>query len=329
MEKLLDTCEHPVRIKDKRKGGYIFVPCGHCIACRHKYQLMWRERLEAESKQSASVLFFTLTYDNEHVPMACLDRELGILSVNRDVPNVDVNEYRLSLQDLSFDSFPKLCINHNSSEYVKDVFPVVCKSDVQAFIKRLRRRISYDSANLLSDVSVLDKSIRYFIAAEYGPNTFRPHYHGLLFFKDKRVSKAVAERYFYESWHLCDRRNLDCSEVFSCASSYVSKYVTVDSRLPRILQIAPFCTFSLRSSRPSIGSAVMSFDDLVDKVKCHSLTYDKVTVSQTGILQTVQLPIRKAVIGQFLSPSIGNIAILVTSIFASMVRTLNTVQTHN
>ena len=57
MNGLLQSCERPVRIKDKVKGGYMFVPCGHCDSCRRKYQLAWRERLEAESRNSVSVLF--------------------------------------------------------------------------------------------------------------------------------------------------------------------------------------------------------------------------------------------------------------------------------
>ena len=52
MNGLLQSCEHPVRINDKVKGGYMFVPCGHCDSCRRKYQLAWRERLEAESRNS-------------------------------------------------------------------------------------------------------------------------------------------------------------------------------------------------------------------------------------------------------------------------------------
>ena len=300
MNNLLQSCERPVRIKDKVKGGYMYVPCGHCDSCRRKYQLQWRERLEAESRNSVSVLFFTLTYDNEHVPIASLSPDGKFLSVNRkSIDNIYFDDY-----DVNFDSqqFPKLCINHNSNEYVTNSFPVVCREDVQLFIKRLRRRVEYDSHSLLSGVSSSDKAFRYFIASEYGPNTFRPHYHGLLFFKSKRTSKAVAQRYIYESWQLCDRRNLDCQEVFSCASSYVSKYVVADTRVPLILQIPPLATFSLRSSRPAIGSCVLNFNELCDKVKLHSLVINKVVVNTDGVACNVSVPISSRVINRFFVP---------------------------
>ena len=159
----------------------------------------------------------------------------------------------------SSDLFP----SHDNN--LKNSFPVVCREDVQLFIKRLRRRLEYDTHSLLSNLSDDDKTFRYFVCSEYGPNTFRPHYHGLLFFKNKRTAQAVAERYIYESWQLCDRRNLDCQEVFSCASSYVSKYVVSDTRLPFILQVPALATFSLRSTRPAIGACVLSLDEFYSK----------------------------------------------------------------
>lgn len=44
----------------------------------------------------------------------------------------------------------------------------LCKRDVQLFMKRLRARFS-------------DDNIRFFMCGEYGPSTFRPHYHLILF----------------------------------------------------------------------------------------------------------------------------------------------------
>ena len=44
----------------------------------------------------------------------------------------------------------------------------LCKRDFQLFMKRLRKRFS-------------DDTIRFFMCGEYGPTTFRPHYHAILF----------------------------------------------------------------------------------------------------------------------------------------------------
>lgn len=50
---------------------------------------------------------------------------------------------------------------------------LVCKSDVQRFIKRLR--------NVGRDYDISIPSFKYFIGAEYGSRFHRPHYHGILF----------------------------------------------------------------------------------------------------------------------------------------------------
>lgn len=50
----------------------------------------------------------------------------------------------------------------------------VHKSDVQKFLKRFRKL----------------HECRYFIAAEYGSKTGRPHYHGIMFFNELRGKKA-------------------------------------------------------------------------------------------------------------------------------------------
>lgn len=47
------------------------IPCGHCVGCRLERARQWKERicLEAEGYPAGSVLFATLTYDEEHLPL--------------------------------------------------------------------------------------------------------------------------------------------------------------------------------------------------------------------------------------------------------------------
>lgn len=44
----------------------------------------------------------------------------------------------------------------------------LCKKDIQKFFKRLRKRTGL-------------KNIKYFLTGEYGPTTFRPHYHAIIY----------------------------------------------------------------------------------------------------------------------------------------------------
>lgn len=66
-------------------------------------------------------------------------------------------------------------------------FSLTSKRDVVLFLKRLRKRFK-------------SKVVRYFICSEYGPTTQRPHYHGLLFFKEN-VSNEKIIKILEEVWH--------------------------------------------------------------------------------------------------------------------------------
>lgn len=72
-------CTSPITIKNKRKHfipgidkEYLTVPCGHCLECRnekrnHIYFLSYFEHLQAIFN-GGFTQFFTLTYDNNHIP---------------------------------------------------------------------------------------------------------------------------------------------------------------------------------------------------------------------------------------------------------------------
>lgn len=59
-------CTSPISIKTD--GGYMFVPCGQCIACRINKARDWSTRVYAESRCYSESIFLTLTYDDEHLP---------------------------------------------------------------------------------------------------------------------------------------------------------------------------------------------------------------------------------------------------------------------
>jgi len=53
--------------------------------------------------------------------------------------------------------------------------------DVQLFLKRLRKRLR-SLLKIPTKEYKFSSTMRYFIVSEYGDHTFRPHYHGILFF---------------------------------------------------------------------------------------------------------------------------------------------------
>lgn len=69
-------------------------------------------------------------------------------------------------------------IKHN----VPNRIPYVCNRDLDLFLKRLR---SYYP----------DEKICYYAVSEYGPTSFRPHWHLLLFSNSERFSKLFLKMY--------------------------------------------------------------------------------------------------------------------------------------
>ena len=266
----------------------MYVPCGHCRNCRSSYRAKWLQRLNLECDASASVLFFTLTYDNQHIPLLTFNRKTGECVSNRS-PHDDFNAlYELPSFNLK-SKIPYVQLSKFTTS--TEQFGYSCKSDVQKFLKRLRRALDYDSQGLLSDVPSPMRQVRYFVCSEYGPHTFRPHYHGLLFFRDKRTALAVKQYYLRACWQLCRSENVDVSEVASNAAQYVSKYVSCDTRLPLILKAPVTHTFHLFSRSPTIGVPYLKLHDLSDKLVNHALTYHKAIAIKDGGITDVELPL--------------------------------------
>ena len=99
-----------------------------------------------------------------------------------------------------------------------------------------------------------DIQFRYFLCGEYGPWSLRPHYHVLLWFKEKFNEQQLSyiKKVISESW---TAGIVDIQAVtYNGINNYVSSYVTSCSNLPRVLQrkhLRPFVCFS---KNPCIGS---------------------------------------------------------------------------
>lgn len=203
------NCLHPVKIKyddiTKYNESYtteLFVPCGRCQACIFNNANEWRSRLEIEYENASSSYFVTLTYDDAKLPLGNCSDSLG-------------------------NSF---------------IAPVVCKRDIQLFLKRLRKSHPHSK-------------IRYFIVSEYGPRTLRPHYHGILFglpYKNTGGEKAIvdATKAIERSW-LNGFVTID--KVTFGRIAYVTKYLSCVTDLPEYLPKP----FRLMSTRPAIGSSYL------------------------------------------------------------------------
>lgn len=132
------------------------------------------------------------------------------------------------------------------------------KPDLQKFFKRLRKRFP-------------DKEIRYYAAGEYGSNTFRPHYHAIIFglsledFPDcKPRGRNELGQVHYESEEFLRIWNQGFCLLASVSwqtCAYVARYVqkkvnSANTWLTDSLGAEP--EFSLMSRRPGIGAYYMT-----------------------------------------------------------------------
>lgn len=96
--------------------------------------------------------------------------------------------------------------------------PVLNPYDQNLFFKRLRRKLE----------KISDEKISYYLVSEYGPRTYRPHWHGILFFNSDAVSQVICE-YISTCWSY---GRTDCSLSRGSAAGYVASYINSFVGLP-------------------------------------------------------------------------------------------------
>lgn len=109
------------------------------------------------------------------------------------------------------------------------------KTDIQLFNKRLRHKLEK-----------YDAKCRFYIVSEYGPNTQRPHYHGI-YFLDKDITLDDFDSLVRASW---PSPNITVDIVTDSRIKYVTEYVFTRKDVPSHLPD----NFRLVSRNPGLGS---------------------------------------------------------------------------
>lgn len=237
---LLFTCEHPKKITTK-DGRTMVVSCGHCLSCIVQKAHAKSNVCAQQEKISKYTFFVTLTYNKDYIPCAypvylyddaqpsrkqyieLYDEETGELLGSCYYPHKKC----------------KAIINRTDDKKLH----YARYSDVQKFIKRLRRRIE------TSKKSYNNEKIKYYSVSEYGPRTFRPHFHILLYLDSPELSQDLAKIV-----RSCWTNGFSYTTLSKGhATSYVASYVNSVTSLPKILQTSstnPKCSHSSRLALP-------------------------------------------------------------------------------
>lgn len=256
--KYFRSCVHPVVVKNKY-GELHKVGCGHCVLCNYRKSLSWSTRLNLEAQESKYVFFFTLTYADD-----CLPYMLHVPAFDSLVVPDDT-----CVDHFGHDERCGLCIDLKSYNWTESdrksfdsiissrgFLPILSRRDVQLFVKRVRRSIQTNFISKCSDEKEKEKyKISYAICGEYGPTTFRPHFHGVFMFDNFEIAREIS-RYIHKAWSYGSSRVRILGDAKGV--DYVSRYVSGLHSLPQFFKLKEIRPFLLVSKSNLIGARALS-----------------------------------------------------------------------
>lgn len=257
-------CYNPRVVMNKYTGDLVEVGCGVCKACLQRRAGKMSFLCSMEEADHRYCMFVTLTYAPHYAPLmypVVVNKEGQQLILWKskcerlgDVGKVMAVDYECNHKSKDLRGYLALLKHKVDPKHELDgCMTYVSKRDIQLFLKRFRK--------VLSNYS--DEKIRYYVVSEYGPKTFRAHYH-LLFFYDKPETQKFIRRCVRFAWSektretvkarsgktIYKRRSLgrvDMSLSRGKCTSYVARYVNSNCYIPPFLGSLSTKPFSLHS----------------------------------------------------------------------------------
>ena len=244
------NCEHPQTIFNKYINRTVTVSCGKCKTCRNQRNVRWVQRLQDEKKCWRYCFELYLDYNDDYLPSFDFgdnghlhERQVRFYNIKDDSV---ITELPLDFMD-EFDQVDKdYVLDRLNDHYTALPHPSV--RDIQLFKKRLNKYVRI--------LTGYYSTFRSAIAAEIGPTTFRPHYHGVLYFNDSRLSDSIL-RLCRKAWQDGNGHSLGhayCRPDRGGLCSYVASYIVRPTDLPALYSLPAFRPFFLSSRHPPIGS---------------------------------------------------------------------------
>lgn len=250
---LSSECLHPVRVLNKYTNEVLYVPCGHCYSCIKNKANRDTSLAINMASHFRYCYFVFLSYTDEFLPYmemykstpsglcdgTCnvysfrsinrnirIHREHGADRVINDEEFIVIHSMTpAEYEDIIVKSHGRYnsarnCVTYPSFSECDNRVPYCNMSDIQLFFKRLRFHIDKE----------YNEKICYYVVSEYGPRTYRPHWHLLLFFDSPQLTEVISQ-YISEAWSY---GNTTCSLSRGGSASYVASYVNSSVCLPSL-----------------------------------------------------------------------------------------------
>jgi hypothetical protein len=171
--------------------------------------------------------------------------------------------------------FARKCVVFPSIDECRNEVLVLNPYDQNLFFKRLRKLIA----------EKYDEKICYYLVSEYGGRTYRPHWHGILFFNSDELTSSICEL-VSKSWSY---GLADCSLSRGSAAGYVASYINSFVDLPdffnRHKEIKPK---SYHSKGLSVNSLFRQSSDISEIQEVAASCFDGFSVPINGEYVTVK-----------------------------------------
>lgn len=291
MNKLVTRCQNPRTVVNKYTHEPVVVPCGVCPSCVLRRSGIQTNLLTTYSSQFRYVYFVTLTYAPRFLPTlevsvieTCTD-DIADVSCVPDINNLDPcddNRYLFGFRSVprsasvklknstvkrtfkdpevrfSYPMKPKqlLSILRKIKHNIPNRIPYICNRDLDLFLKRLRSYYPYEK-------------LRYYAVSEYGPKSYRPHWHLLLFSNSEQFSKTILKN-VSKAWSY-GRCDASLSRGFAApyVASYVNSFVALPSfytEMPKLLRPKSFHSIGFTESNLFPRKVrVSEIDEVADK----------------------------------------------------------------
>lgn len=216
-------------------GQVVYRPCGRCLECLRQYQQDWTIRLDEEFKawDPGSVIFFTLTYRDDMLPLQVNFRHPVTLGFFQTFSRLgSFSSLDAHFRNLGLDSFFfTRSLRENTYEFRSDrralcdsyldipndkkpviVVPTCSYVDLYTWLRYCRKYFSrhvepldYNGRKVSPYLKSLNweygdfpnsaytPSFKYFLTTEYGPTTLRPHVHGVMMGVTEEMFRVFAK----------------------------------------------------------------------------------------------------------------------------------------